>query len=42
MLVRVQGGEKMPINLRTMNGIDLSTLNLQHYDGKAKDPQYAV
>ena len=32
----------MPINVRTMDGIDISTLNLQKYDGAKNDPKYEV
>lgn len=31
-----------PVNVRTINGIDLQTLTLQNYDGKKNDPQYVV
>jgi hypothetical protein len=32
----------MPINVRTIDGIDLSSLTLQNYDGAKNDPQYEV
>ena len=32
----------MPLNVRTINEIDLEGLMLQKYDGKSNDPQYAV
>jgi hypothetical protein len=32
----------MPINVRTMDGIDLSSLTLNKYDGAKNDPQYKV
>jgi len=32
----------MPINVRTMDGIDISTLTLQEYDGAKNDPKYEV
>jgi hypothetical protein len=32
----------MPINVRTIDGIDLSRLTLNNYDGAKKDPQYEI
>ena len=32
----------MPVNVRTINGIDLEDLDLQKYDGWSNDPQYVV
>ncbi|KAE9370795.1 hypothetical protein N431DRAFT_510119 [Stipitochalara longipes BDJ] len=32
----------MPINVRTMDGIDISTLKMKYYDGAKNDPQYAI
>jgi hypothetical protein len=44
VLVRVsdEAGENMPINVRTIDGIDLSSLTLKNYDGAKNDPQYEV
>ena len=36
------GSNIVPINVRTINGIDLGSLRLKKYDGKANDPQYIV
>jgi hypothetical protein len=32
----------MPINVRTMDGVDLSSLIFIKYDGAKNDPQYKV
>lgn len=32
----------MPINIRTLNGIDLSSLKYQQYNGKAAGQPYQV
>jgi hypothetical protein len=32
----------MPLNVRTVNGVDLEHLTLQKYDGRSNDPQYTV
>ncbi|PMD54089.1 uncharacterized protein K444DRAFT_598507 [Hyaloscypha bicolor E] len=43
--VKVEDGEEdpvMPINVRTMDGVDISTLTLQKYDGAKNDPKYEV
>jgi hypothetical protein len=44
VLVRVTEPEKdlMPINVRTIDGVDLSSLTLNKYDGAKNDPQYEV
>jgi len=34
--------EDMPINVRTIQGVDLGGLVYQEYDGAANDPQYAL
>ncbi|RFU31401.1 hypothetical protein B7463_g4914, partial [Scytalidium lignicola] len=44
MLVNNTGPDDkdMPINIRTIHGLDLAGLKLLKYDGKSKDPQYKV
>ena len=44
VLVRVsdEAGEKCPINVRTIDGVDLASLTLRNYDGAKNDPQYEV
>jgi len=43
MVVRIADPtDKCPLNVRTINGIDLDSLTLQKYDGRSKDPQYVV
>jgi hypothetical protein len=44
VLVRVldENEDIMPINVRTIDGIDLSSLTLNKYDGAKNDPQYEV
>jgi phage tail protein X len=32
----------MPINVRTIDGIDIDSLTLKYYDGAKEDPQYEV
>lgn len=32
----------MPLNVRTIDGIDLESLQFQRYDGMSKDPPYLV
>lgn len=32
----------MPINVRTMDGIDVLALTLQYYNGAGNDPKYEV
>ena len=32
----------MPINVRTIDGIDIPSLKLKYYDGAKNDPQYKV
>ena len=40
--VNVPGEDDMPLNIRTIEGIDLQDLEYQKYDGKSNDPQYSV
>ena len=44
MLVKVleEGAEDMPINMRTVEGVDLGKLRLNMYDGAKNDPKYEV
>jgi hypothetical protein len=44
VLVRVTDPKDdiMPLNVRTIDGIDLEALEFNYYDGKSADPQYAV
>jgi hypothetical protein len=44
VLVRVldENEDIMPINVRTIDGIDLLSLTLNKYDGAKNDPQYEV
>lgn len=45
MLVRVLEEKEdvvMPINVRTIDGIDLSRSTLSNYDGAKNDPQYEI
>ena len=32
----------MPINVRTIDGIDIDSLTFKYYDGAKEDPQYVV
>ena len=36
------GEDIMPLNVRTISGIDLDGLTLNRYDGRKNDPQYEV
>jgi hypothetical protein len=43
--VQVEDGKDdpvMPMNVRTMDDIDISALTLQEYDGAKNDPKYEV
>jgi hypothetical protein len=40
--VQVTGEDLMPINVRTVNGVDLDALERHYHDGKKNDPQYCV
>jgi hypothetical protein len=40
--VQVRGEDLMPINVRTVNGVDLDALERHYHDGKKNDPQYCV
>jgi hypothetical protein len=41
--VRVEGQNLFPINVRTLvDQIEISDLQIQEYDGRSRDPQYAV
>lgn len=40
--VQVEGEDLMPINLRTMEGLDLEGLVVEKYDGQKLDPRYVV
>ncbi len=46
VLVRVLGegpeDDVCPINVRTIQGVDVERLKLKKYDGKSKDPVYVV
>jgi hypothetical protein len=42
VLVKVLNGDDMPINVRTMDGVDLSSLSYKTYDGAKANPQYEV
>jgi hypothetical protein len=32
----------IPLNVRTIEGIDLDNLEYQKYDGRSKNPQYSI
>jgi hypothetical protein len=32
----------VPLNVRTIDGIDLESLEYNKYDGRSNDPQYSV
>lgn len=36
------GKDFVPINVRTLNGIDLASLKLKKFDGRAQSPQYVI
>lgn len=40
--VTVPGEDKVPLNVRTLQGVDLGALQLQEYNGWANEPNYAV
>ena len=40
--VTVPGEDIMPLNVRTIKGIELESLEFQRYAGKKNDPQYSV
>lgn len=42
MKVLEEGAEDMPINMRTVEGVDLGKLRLNMYDGAKNDPKYEV
>lgn len=44
VLVRVTDPKEdiVPLNVRTIDGIDLDALELKYYDGKSAGPQYTV
>jgi hypothetical protein len=44
VLVRVTDPKEdiVPLNVRTIDGIDLDALELKFYDGKSAGPQYEV
>lgn len=40
--VTVEGEDDVPLNVRTIEGIDLEKLDLKYYDGAAAKPEYTV
>lgn len=40
--VTVPGEDVMPLNVRTIQGIELGNLQYGTYDGRSVDPQYTV
>jgi hypothetical protein len=40
--VSEEAGGGCPVNVRTIDGVDLASLTLQNYDGAKNDPQYEV
>jgi hypothetical protein len=46
VIVRVLGSadddDICPVNVRTINGIQLDQLKLKKYDGRKNDPQYVL
>lgn len=44
MLVKVleAGAEDMPINVRSVEGVELGKLKFMHYDGKGNAPKYEI
>ena len=42
VLGKEEGDEICPINVRTINGIELDKVRLKIYDGAKNNPQYVV
>lgn len=40
--VMVPGEDIMPLNVRTIEGVDLQNLEYKKYDGRSNNPQYSI